>query len=708
MNQMERPDRFETARRVRDPGETALASLIALFATLVGLVLLAWTILYVTKGRFLKRPFEKVASRALDRQVNVAGDFQLYLDPLNIHFVAQGLSITNPNWAKQPYFLKSRNIDSRIATLPLIGGTHRANWLALIGGDLDFEWDAAHKRNTWTFGTDKPGKPFEMPQIRRALIDGTRIHFSDPHMQLVADLRIDTVRAQNTKVGGDVRFHGDGTLRGKPFTVTGRLESPNQTIAGGQNRLALHAQSDGTVLDVNGTLPGFTELEGSDLHLAIRGPDMEDAFEFLGAAVPHSRAWRMTSALTKHDDEWRLTGIRGVVGDSDFAGRITVSTAKPRLHIGATLVTRSLDIVDAGAWVGYDPNRLAAEGKNGAITRVGGTPHVLPDAPLQVDKLGNFDADLDYRVTDVKGKFLPVSNVAMKLKLDNKLLTFRPLAFDIAGGHLTSDIAIDARRQPVRTGYDIRLSPTPMGKLLAGFGVSEAGTTGTIKARIRMTGFGDTVRKSLATSSGRIAVILPQGTMWIRNTELSELDIGTFVQKMFQKELKEPVQINCGLIAFTVRNGVAAADPILIDTARNVVTGRGGFSFKTEAIDLAVRADAKNFSLFSGQSPVGIKGYFAAPHLDVISPQLLARAGVGLGLAAAVSPPALILAFVDIGDAKAAACGPVLAGAHATAQRTGKGKPRDDVGHGTTAKAENGKRSPDERHKQHKKFLGIF
>ena len=88
---------------------------------------------------------------------------------------------------------------------------------------------------------------------------------------------------------------------------------------------------------------------------------------------------------------------------------------------------------------------------------------------------------------------------------------------------------------------------------------------------------------------------------------------------MFEDKLKKPVEINCGLIAFTVRNGIAAADPILIDTKKNVMLGRGGFSFKTEAIDMAVRADAKTFSLFSGQSPVGVKGYFAAPKIDPIS-----------------------------------------------------------------------------------------
>ncbi|HEX7743493.1 MAG TPA: AsmA family protein, partial [Sphingobium sp.] len=164
----------------------------------------------------------------------------------------------------------------------------------------------------------------------------------------------------------------------------------------------------------------------------------------------------------------------------------------------------------------------------------------------------------------------------------------------------------------------------------------------------------------------------------------------------------------CGLIAFSVRYGVAAADPIIIDSSKNVMLGRGGFSFRNESLDLAFRADGKKFSLFSGQSPVGVKGYFAKPRVDVISPELIARGGVAAALGVVATPLASVLAFVDIGDAKSAACGPVLSGATAVAQRTKGGKPRDDVGRGATAKDEAGKGDAKEKKSQDKKFLGIF
>jgi len=72
--------------------------------------------------------------------------------------------------------------------------------------------------------------------------------------------------------------------------------------------------------------------------------------------------------------------------------------------------------------------------------------------------------------------------------LGYRLLKLSPLTLDMSRGHLASDIIINARQQPVVTDYDIRLAPTPMGTLLAGWGVAESGTTGVVKARIKLRG----------------------------------------------------------------------------------------------------------------------------------------------------------------------------------------------------------------------------
>jgi AsmA family protein len=667
-----------------------------------------WLVLFVTKGRFLRHPFESIVGKLTHRTVTVGGDFQLYFAPWRIKFVAEKIAVSNPGWATRPNLFTADRIDSRIAPLSLLFGKRRFTWLELTNGAVDLEWTRDHRTNTWTFSDKKGGKRLEFPRIDVAVVKGTTVRYRDPRMRVTADLALADFQSQDARIGRAVGVRGKGVIRETPFTLTAQLLSPDATANRGKNELVARMRAAGNIVDVTGTLPSIADVENVPLRTRARGKDLSTLLEVIGVVIPRTRTYDLHAQLVKDGDVYRFTKMKGTFGDSDLAGKLTVTHGE-RLHLDSTLATEKLDIIDAAPFIGYNPDIVATKGAEAAAAATGaGSQRVLPDAALPIATMQRFDADLKWTIRTVRSRRVPISNVDLTLALDRGKLTLSPLRFAMARGDVSSDLIFDTRERPSLVRYDIRLSPTPLGRLLAGWGVAEAGTTGTVTGRVQLTGRGDTIHDSLASANGRMAFILPAGSLWTGNAQLAELDIGTFVQKMFEKELKEPVRINCGLIAFTVRGGVAAADPILIDTTKNVITGRGGFSFRNEALDLAIRADAKTFSLFSGQSPVGITGNFAHPKIDPISGDLLARAGTGLGLAVVATPLAGVLAFVDVGDAKAAACGPVLSGARANAQRTTKGDKRDDVGRGTTAKAEDGKGNPGEAKAQRKKFLGIF
>lgn len=690
----------ETSRRRRILLRVGAGILIAILAV--------WLVLFVTKGRFLKRPFESIVGGLTNRTVRVGGDFQLYFAPLRIKLYAERLSISNPAWASRPNLFTADRIDTRIAPLSLIFGKRRLYWLDLQNGAVDLEWKPDHSTNSWTFSEKKGGKPLDFPRIDVASVRGTSVRYVDPRMRLLADLGIEDIRSEDARIGKAVGVKGKGLIRGTPFTVTARLLSPDATVSRGKNELVARMRAAGNVVDVAGTLPSIADIENVPLRTSARGRDLSTLLAIIDVAIPQTRAYQLRSRLVKDGEVYRFTQMTGKAGDTDLAGTLTITNGA-RLHLDSTLATRTLDIIDAAPFIGYNPDIVADKGAVAAAAATGaGGQRLLPDARFPIDTMQRFDADLKWTIGRVRSRNLPISNVDLTLDLERGKLVLSPLTFAMARGNVASDVTFDTRSRPSAVHYDIRLAPTPLGRLLAGWGVAEAGTSGVVKGRVDLNGRGDTIHDSLASANGRIAFILPAGTLWTRNAELAELDLGTFVQKMFEQRLKEPVRINCGLIGFTVRRGIAAADPVLIDTSKNVIVARGGFSFRNEAIDLAFRADSKRVSLFSGQSPVGLTGSFAAPGINPISGDLLARAGAGLGLAVVATPLAGVLAFVDVGDAKAASCGPVLAGARASAQKTKDGEQREDVGKGTTAKSKDGKQSEPERKAQRKKFLGIF
>lgn len=388
-----------------------------------------WLILFITKGRFLKQPFESVVSTALERQVEVGGDFNLYLAPFDIKFMAEDMRISSPEWARAEHVFTAELVDTRIETLPMIFGRWDLDWLDLQNSRIALEWDADGTRNSWTFrDSDAPPKPLEMPDIRRGTISGTRVSYRDPPLALTAVANIETAKAADTSFDSDIRFSGGGRMHDRPFKFSGSLLSPNETIAGGRNALTAQAEAPGTRLEVSGTLPGPTQFEGADLKLGAQGVNIADLFNFLGIAVPATRAYRIDSALTYADGEWRFTGIEGMFGDSDISGSLRILMPGERLKLIAELSTDTLNIIDAAPFIGYDPERLEDPGASGAVEANGGHPRVLPDTTLRIDAISRFDADLHYRRQDAVGK-LP----AQKHRSDAGSRTFGSEAIAIQG-----------------------------------------------------------------------------------------------------------------------------------------------------------------------------------------------------------------------------------------------------------------------------------
>ena len=657
-----------------------------------------WLVLFVTKGRFLKHPFERTVGALTHRPVSVEGDFQLYFDPIAIKFYAEGLRIANPTWATKPMLFTAGRIDTRISPWSLFFSKRRLFWLDLTNSAIDLEWNPGHTTNSWTFDEKKGGKPLAFPRIDRATVTSTTVRYLDARLQLLADLKIDDINSADARIGHAVGLTGSGVVRKTPFTLNAKLLTPDATVARGQNKLSLTAFAAHNRIDVAGTLPTTADIENVPLQVHASGRNLAELLGIIGVVLPQTRTYALHAQLVQSGTDYTFTHMSGRFGDSDLSGRFTVSNIEPRIHIGAELATHTLDIVDVAPFIGYNPDIVAAKGAKAAAAAAGAAPErLLPDAAIPVDQLGNFDANVHWTVSVVRSKNVPLSHIDMTLALKDRELQISPLTLAMSRGNVAADVMIDAQQRPARNFYDIRLTPAPLGKLLAGFGVAESGTTGTMHGRIQLAGTGDSLQAALATSNGRIAFIMPAGTLTMKDVVLSELNFGGFVQKLFEDKLKAPISVNCGLVGFTVHSGEAAADPILIDTMKNIVTGTGGFNLGSEAIDLSFRSKGKRLSLFSAQSPIGIQGHFADPKINVLSPQLIARAGTAVGLALVATPPAAILAFVDIGNAKAAACGPVLAGATASAQQTIQGKPMTNVGNGTPS-----------TDSVKKKFLGIF
>lgn len=540
----------------------------------------------------------------------------------------------------------------------------------LEGADLRFSGRGRSLREIAAlFGRAAPATPFTLRGEVKPFTDGrTRILVQTDALAARASATA-IVRRLDTIAGADVRFDASGgnlatvaglfgkVLPSTAFKITGSV----QPDADGRARLAVDANASQTQISVAGKLRQTNSIDGSDLRVAVRGRNLQDAFKLFGLISPATRPYRVTTQLTKTGGNYRFRNLSGRIGDSDIAGTVTADLAGARPLLTGDLRTRVLDILDVGPWIGFSPAKLDKPGGSVIARTASGAPRVIPDAPLAIEQLKAFDARIRYSADVIRTRAAKLSGLLVDLELKNSRLLLKPVAFDIFGGRLTSTIDLDASVRPVVTTYDIRMSRVPLGQLLTSFDIGKSGTAASVFGRIQLRGEGNTMQESLATANGRIALVFPAGTLWVRNIQLGKLDLQNYITSGILKKLKKPQEIRCGVVAFTVKDGISAADPVLFDTKRANFRGRGTFSFKDESLNLSVRGYSKEFSLFSGQSPVGIKGSFAAPSIRPISGQLLARVGVGVGLGVATGGIGAILAFIDLGGAKNVNCAAVEA-----------------------------------------------
>ena len=612
----------------------------------LALPMMCWAALAFGGAPFLKAPVERRASAALGRTVTIDGDLRLLVTPFSIYLDADDVRVGNADWASAAHLLDVAQFGARFSTFDLLIGHDAPRAISLTGGTLDLERAAKGGKTNWTIA--RVPMLFDAGVLRQIDADDISVRYRDPKADVDA-------RVALTKSGaGMVMLSGRGAIANRPFFVNGALQSSDDAPAS----FRVDARTGDVDLRIAGTADAPLRLSSSTLSVSAKGDDFAALAGLAGVDVPAMPGFALNARLGHIRKGWLLSRIEGLIGETDLAGKLTVDRRSGRPRLVAQLASRNLDMADGMALFGLQ----IGDGDASAS--------LLPDARISRDALGQFDAVVDYQAQRISGGPDGSSHLTMRLALIDGRMLMSPASVDLAGGYVSSDILIDARSSPALARYDIRISPTPMGRLLASWGISPRASTATAKGRIQLTGRGDTLREALGNSDGRIALILPGGRVQTQPASGSPLDMAHLRDAMFGDDELEahPAGLNCGLIAFTVSGGIATADPILIDTDGHVLTGRGSFDFRGERLDLRLSADGKDSRWFSRPSTLLIGGTLAEP-IVMREPTALFRPSRLLGLSMMLPDFGAIFGFVDPDDAKAPACGPILRGAPATAQR---------------------------------------
>lgn len=236
--------------------------------------------------------------------------------------VIDGLHVANADWSKGKPLAEVERLDVTLSIPALFRGRLELPHIAVTRPRLRLEQDRQGRAN-WDFtaGTAAPDDRGEMPVIGTLSITDGALDYRDPRKGIDFKSRLDSIAAEGGSGREQVQLAGDGTVEGKPFTLSltgGSLLA----LRTGEDPypLRLEAKAGGTRFTLDGTMRDPVKLDGADLALTLKGPDLAEIFPIFGIPTPTTAAYDLAGRLRRGDGLWRVDDLKGKVGESDLAG----------------------------------------------------------------------------------------------------------------------------------------------------------------------------------------------------------------------------------------------------------------------------------------------------------------------------------------------------------------------------------------------------
>ena len=612
-----------------------------------------------------------------------------------IQVTADDVVVANPpDWSgDDPPFASVRHLTIQADALGYIQGHGLV--LPLIGLDAPTILVAETKDGTKNFtlstskgsGGSSGGSSVKIGELRVA--DGNA-HVVIPRMK--SDFNMQIV-SQGEGDAAQIVVDAKGTYAAQP--ITGRLvggallslrdaEHPwpvDLTLANGPTHVAM-----------NGTLKDPLAFKGADVRFQFNGPDMGLLEPLLGFPIPRTPSYQIAGKLGLDGfDKIRFDNFRGRLGNSDIAGTIveepsgTEVNGKTKPVVTMDLESNRVDLADLGGFIGGTPGKMTTPGmtpqQRAAVEKANASSKLLPDTPISIPRLNWADIHLRYHGAHIEGRNMPLDNFSVTTDVVGGNIKVHPISFGVGKGRMitTMDLTPESAKN-VHARVDLQMQNLDLSRMMAATHTFQG--AGSISGVGAIDATGDSVASLLGNGNGQVKMAMAGGELSALLVDLTGLQFGNALMSALGVPQKTPVQ--CFVGDLKLRRGVLDFDALTLDTGEGITNVGGNINLLKETIDLALKTDAKHFSVGSLPTRISIGGTFKDPSIRP-GAEVAARTGAAVGLAA-VFPPLAILPTIQFGTSEAedARCGELLQQARASAGGKALPPPQHDTKGGQT------------------------
>lgn len=636
-------------------------------ALLLATLLLPVVLIAIFGWNWLRAPIERMTLEKTGRVLVIAGDLDVkYGWPLP-RLQAGAVTFANPAWAKEAQMVTADAVEITVDLPQLLRRNLVFPDVRLQRPVIFLERAGAGRRN-WLLDPEQQDEAAHI-RIDRLRLDQGTLGFDDALEKTSIRSELSTSVADRAgAIDAGLVFKAQGHYKGLPLTAHG-TGGPVLALRDEVTPYALTIDANiaRTVVRAVGTVTSLSKLTALDMHLKLRGDSLEQLFPLLGIAAPATAAYATAGHLVHTGNSWRYEDFSGLIGKTDIAGSVQITTGGKRPALSAKLVSKRLDLADLGPLIGARPGSLqrakqaaAAVAPTAAVTPA--PAHLLPDLPFRFDRWNSVDAEVELHAQTIhRDKDLPLENLFVHLSLVDSVLTLKPLNFGVAGGQLDAMIALDGRKDQIQAQAQGQVKKMLLGQLFPSAALGKA-SVGQLNGEFDLAGQGNSVARMLASANGTLGLVVAGGEV----SKLMMEKAGLHLWEMLQLNLSgdKLIKLRCAVADFDVKNGKMQAQALIFDTQITTLIGTGSIDLREEQLDLTLNQKTKNTSPLALRSPIYIRGSFANPQIGVDKGRVAVRALGALALGV-VNPLLAMLPLIDPGPGKDSDCGQLLREARA-------------------------------------------
>jgi len=549
---------------------------------------------------------------ASDRDVAIGSvtrdSFFSYSPVITVH----DLRVAQPRWAGDGDFIRLKSVSARLSVLDILTGGVQPDRVRIDELEIALIRDENGRSNWDEDEADDRDEDENGPALTDLDVRQSRFSFTDRKrgLDLAGPITVDSKNG--------LRAEGKGTfLQTKAsLSFTGGAITGIDPEADYPFEMAL--DSPALNLTAKGKMQGVLNTGLFTASLSAQAPTLKNLDRVIEAGLFGTQPIDLRANVRHKDKDWFVTKLDGSIGRSRLSGNADILKRDGRTKIDATIHATTLDFDDLA-----DDAGLA---RAAALTRRIG-PRVIPSTRINLSKMGPTDGQLDFTIDRLLSRRDTVfRSLKGTLSLDHKLIKISDLVIRLKSGRMTGGLQVDHRSGAPKFSTDLTLRGASISDLIGNGDI----VTATMRGRIKLSGFGDTVRAALEKADGKAAMVASGGSVRATAAHVLGQNLSGAVGKIID-DPKARVPLRCLVASFDAKNGVLTPGPLAVDTEISIGRGEGRIALDGETISLILRGGAKGKSALRIVDPIKISGTLTAPNVSV----------AGLGKAEDAEKPSL-------------------------------------------------------------------